>query len=79
MGWSIGDHDNSLMEAFFGSMQVELLDRRTWTTQAELANAIFEGIEAWYNPRRHLRPGRLDGSARRRRRDRHHRHDVTCP
>lgn len=33
-------------------MQIELLDRRTWNTRAELANAIFEWIEAWYNPRR---------------------------
>lgn len=45
-------YDNSLMESFFGSMQVELLDRRIWRTRAELANAIFEWIEAWYNPRR---------------------------
>ena len=47
-------YDNSLMESFFGSMQIELLDRRTWTTRAELTAAIFEWIEAWYNPtRRH--------------------------
>lgn len=45
-------YDNSLMESFWGSMQVELLDRRAWATRAELANAIFEWIEAWYNPRR---------------------------
>ena len=45
-------YDNALMESFFGSMQIELLDRRTWNTRAELANAIFEWIEAWYNPRR---------------------------
>ena len=25
-------YDNSVMESFFGSMQIELLDRRTWTT-----------------------------------------------
>lgn len=25
-------YDNSLMESFFGSMQIELLDRRTWPT-----------------------------------------------
>ena len=42
------------MESFFGSMQIELLDRRSWLTQAELATAIFEWIEAFYNPvRRH--------------------------
>ncbi len=47
-------YDNSLMESFFGSMQIELLDRRTWATRADLANAIFEWIEAFSNPiRRH--------------------------
>ena len=45
-------YDNSLAESFFGSMQIELLDRRRWATRAELANAMFEWIEAWYNPRR---------------------------
>lgn len=47
-------YDNSLMESFFGSMQIELLDRRTWPTKAALGAAIFEWIEAFYNPtRRH--------------------------
>ncbi|MBN9375426.1 MAG: transposase [Cellulomonas sp.] len=42
------------MESFWGSMQLELLDRRQWTTRAELAAAMFEWIEAFYNPvRRH--------------------------
>jgi len=52
---SVGDcYDNSLAESFFGSLQLELLDQRTWATRQELANAIFEWIEAWYNPtRRH--------------------------
>lgn len=45
-------YDNALMESFWGSMQVELLDRRTWATRDQLANAIFEWIEAWYNPHR---------------------------
>ena len=45
--------DNSMMESFFGTMQRELLDRRThWPTRRELGRAIFEWIEAWYNPRR---------------------------
>ena len=44
--------DNSMMESFFGTMQLELLDRQSWTTRAELARAIFEWIEGWYNPRR---------------------------
>ncbi len=33
-------------------MQVELLDRRRWKTRVELANAIFEYIEAFHNVRR---------------------------
>jgi len=50
---SIGDcYDNSLMESFFGTMQLELLDRKAWATRQELANAIFEWTEAWYNPHR---------------------------
>ena len=44
--------DNTMMESFFGTLQRELLDRQTWTTRRELAAAIFEWIEAWYNPRR---------------------------
>jgi putative transposase len=47
-------YDNSVVESFFGSLQIELLDRRTWTTRTELATAIFEYIEAFYKPiRRH--------------------------
>lgn len=58
---SIGDcYDNSMMESFWGTMQLELLDSRTWETRAELANAIFEWIECWYNPiRRHSSVGML--------------------
>ena len=44
--------DNAMMESFFGTLQRELLDRHTWATRAELASAIFEWIEGWYNPRR---------------------------
>jgi putative transposase len=41
-------------------LQIELLDRRTWTTRTELATAIFEYIEAFYNPiRRHSARGYL--------------------
>jgi len=31
-------------------MQIELLDRKLWSSRAELVNGIFEWIEAWYNP-----------------------------
>jgi putative transposase len=44
--------DNAMMESFFGSLQLELLDRQRWQTRAALALAIFEWIEGWYNPRR---------------------------
>jgi len=54
MGRVASAFDNAMIESFFGSMQIELLDRRIWTTRAELASAIFEYIEAFYNPvRRH--------------------------
>ena len=45
-------YDNAMMESFFSTLQRELLDRRRWQTRKELASAIFEWIEAWYNPRR---------------------------
>ena len=41
-----------MAESFFGTLQLELLDRRRWETRAELASAIFEYIEAFYDPRR---------------------------
>ena len=44
--------DNALIESFWSTMQRELLDRRTWTSRTELASAMFEWIEGWYNPRR---------------------------
>ena len=52
---TVGDcYDNSMMESFWGTMQLELLDTRTWKTREELASAVFEWLECWYNPyRRH--------------------------
>ncbi len=50
---SIGDcFDNSVAESFFGTLQLELLDEHRWATRHQLAIAIFDWIEAWYNPRR---------------------------
>jgi putative transposase len=52
--------DNAMAESFFGSMQIELLDRRRWSTRDELATALFDWIEAFYNPtRRHSALGYL--------------------
>jgi putative transposase len=52
MGRVASSVDNALIESFWSTMQRELLDRRSWTTRTELASAIFEWIEGWYNPRR---------------------------
>lgn len=50
---TIGDcYDNSMMESFWATLQLEILDTRTWETRDQLANAIFEWIECWYNPER---------------------------
>lgn len=47
-----------MAESFFGTLQLELLDHRSWPTRQALANTIFEYIEAWYNP--HRRHSTLD-------------------
>jgi len=53
MGRVASSVDNALIESFWSTMQRELLDRRsTWPSRVELASAIFEWIEGWYNPRR---------------------------
>lgn len=50
---TVGDpYDNAVAEAFWARMQTELLDRQRWRTRIELANAIFEYIEGFYNRRR---------------------------
>jgi putative transposase len=33
-------------------MQLELVDRKSWTSRAELGRAIVERIEGWHSPRR---------------------------
>jgi putative transposase len=50
---TIGDaYDNAVIESFWARMQTELLDRQRWTTRIELANAIFEYLEIFYNRQR---------------------------
>ena len=58
---SVGDcYDNALCESFFASLECELLQRRRFRTQAEAKMAVFDSIEAWYNPRRrHSSLGRV--------------------
>lgn len=50
---TVGDcFDNSVAEAFFSGLQRELLDQHHWDNREQLAMALFDWIEAWYNPRR---------------------------
>jgi len=52
---TVGDcYDNSPMESFWGSMQIELLNRQRWMTVVELSVAMANYIENFYNlSRRH--------------------------
>ena len=52
---TVGDcFDNAPMESFWGSMQIELLNRKKWLTYIELSTAIADYIVNFYNPtRRH--------------------------
>jgi transposase InsO family protein len=58
---TVGDcFDNAPIESFWGSMQIELLNRKHWRTNLELAIAIADYIEHFYNPtRRHSALGYL--------------------
>jgi putative transposase len=50
---SVGDaYDNAMAESFFASLECELIDRRTFRSNAEARTALFTYIEGWYNPRR---------------------------
>ena len=50
---SVGDcYDNALCESFFATLECELIERRSFRTQAEARMAVFEFIEGWYNPHR---------------------------
>ena len=50
---TIGDcYDNAPMESFWGSMQIELLNRQRWITKVQLSLAIADYIENFYNPKR---------------------------
>jgi transposase InsO family protein len=47
---TVGDcYDNAPMESFWGSMQIELLNRRKWMTKMELGLAMADYIEHFYN------------------------------
>lgn len=52
MGRVASSVDNALIESFWSTMQRELLDRTVWDSRTQLASAMFEWIEGFYNPRR---------------------------
>lgn len=58
---SVGDaYDNAMAEAFLATLEGELLDRRSFRSQAEARMAVFAFIEGFYNPaRRHSALGYL--------------------
>jgi putative transposase len=58
---TIGDcYDNAAMEAFWARMQVELLNTRKWATTLELAAAMADYIDNFYNiERRHSYLGNI--------------------
>lgn len=58
---STGDcFDNAMAESFFASLETELIDRSSWRTRADARLAVFDYIEAFYNPhRRHSAIGYL--------------------
>lgn len=47
-----GGLDNRMMDSFWSSMQIELLDRKRWSTKVELANAMVEQIVVFRNRKR---------------------------
>jgi putative transposase len=58
---SRGDcYDNAMCESFNATLECELLVKHRFRTQREAEAAVFDFIEAWYNPhRRHSAIGYL--------------------
>lgn len=61
-------YDNALAEAFFATLEVELLDRHTFIDRSTARRALFDYIEGWYNQYRwHSALGYLSPAAYERR------------
>lgn len=62
---SRGDcYDNAITEAFFATLECELLHQITFRTQTQARTALFDYIEGFYNPhRRHSALGYLSPAA----------------
>jgi putative transposase len=58
---TVGDaYDNAPMESFWGTVQIELLNRQRWRTVVELSVALADYLENFYNEaRRHSSLGYL--------------------
>jgi len=65
---SRGDcYDNAMCESFNATLECELLVKHRFRTQREAEAAVFDFIEAWYNPyRRHSSLGHLSVNYERR-------------
>jgi putative transposase len=44
--------DNAVAESFFASLKLELIDRRSWATRAQVRRTVFDYIEVFFNRRR---------------------------
>ena len=45
-------YDNAVVETFFKTLKAELIWRSVWLTRRQVELALFEYINAFYNPRR---------------------------
>ena len=52
MGSTGDSYDNAMAESFFATLEIELIDRSSWRSRADARLAVFDYIEAFYNPRR---------------------------
>ena len=58
MGGKGNFYDNSMVQAFFKSIKVEMIWSNRWDTRSQAEGAIFQYIKGFYNPRRrHSSPG----------------------
>jgi len=58
---SVGDcYDNAMAESFFATLECEVIERTRFANPKTAGDAVFDFIEAWYNPhRRHSALGYL--------------------
>jgi putative transposase len=52
-------YDNAITEAFFATLECELIAQYTFRTQAEARTALFDSIEGFYNYNPHRRHSAL--------------------